>query len=87
MGARVAEFKYLMHDQITESDDSWPRSSPFSAAYTTSVYGGKMFDLYIDPKEEHALAPLKQPQIPVVAAAVQAQLATFKAYPPKVPIR
>jgi hypothetical protein len=46
-----------------------------------------MFDLYIDPKEEHALAPLKQPQIPVVAAAVQAQLATFKAYPPKVPIR
>lgn len=87
MGARVGEFKYIVHDQQTESDDSWPRSSPFSAAFTTPIYGGKMFDLYIDPKEEHALAPLKQPQIPVLTNAIKAHLATFKDYPAKVPLR
>ncbi|OWK33147.1 sulfatase-like hydrolase/transferase [Sphingomonas dokdonensis] len=87
MGARVGEFKYLVRDQSTESDDSWPRSSPFSASFTSPIYGGKMFDLYIDPKEEHALAPLKQPQIPVLKNAINAHLATFKNYPPKVPLR
>ena len=60
MGVRVAEFKFLVHDQNTESNDTWPRSSPFQASVSQSLYGGKVFDLYIDPKEEHALGPLKQ---------------------------
>jgi arylsulfatase len=87
MGLRVGEFKLMVHDQVTESDDSWPRSSPFQSSVTQSLYGGKLFDLYIDPKEEHALAPLKQPQIPVISQAAAAHLATMKKYPPKVPIR
>lgn len=86
MGVRVAEFKMLIHDQITESNDTWPRSSPFQSSVLQTVYGGKMFDLYIDPKEEHALLPLKQPQIPVISGAIKAHLATMKQYPPKVPI-
>ncbi|OJU16460.1 MAG: hypothetical protein BGN95_05615 [Sphingomonas sp. 66-10] len=87
MGARVGEFKFLVRDQKTESDDSWPRSSPFSASVSELIYGGKMFNLYIDPKEEHALAPLKQPQIPVLTHAIRAHLDTFKSYPAKVPLR
>lgn len=87
MGVRVAEFKLLVHDQYTESNDTFPRSSPFQASVSQSLYGGKVFDLYIDPKEEHALGPLKQPQLPVISEAAKAHLETMKKYPPKVPIR
>lgn len=87
MGARVGEFKFLRRDQKFEFDDTWPRASPFQSSVSEPAYGGKLFDLYIDPKEEHALLPLKQPQIPVMAQAVQAHLATFKQYPPKMPIK
>ena len=87
MGARVGEFKFLRRDQTFAFDDTWPRSSPFQSSVSEPAYGGKLFDLYIDPKEEHALLPLKQPHIPVMAQAIKAHLATFKAYPPKVPIQ
>lgn len=84
---KQAEPALLTHDQNTESNDSWPRSSPFQSSISESLYGGKLFDLYIDPKEEHALLPLKQPHIPVISAAIRAHLATMKKYPPKVPIK
>ena len=87
MGVRVGEFKFLRHDQNMQTGDTWPAISPFQASLSDSAYGGKMFDIYIDPKEEHALTPLKQPQIPVVAAAMKAHMATMKAFPPKVPIK
>lgn len=83
---RLGEFKYYRAWQTTSAHDTWPRESPFQSATQRGTYGGKMFDLYIDPKEEHALSPLKQPQIPVLARASMQHLATFKAYPPKVPI-
>ncbi|MFT3813027.1 MAG: sulfatase-like hydrolase/transferase [Acidovorax sp.] len=87
MGLRVGEFKILIHDQITENSDTMTRSSPFQSSISNSLYGGKIFDLYIDPKEEHALGPVKQPQIPVISAAIKAHLATMKQYPPKVQIK
>lgn len=83
---RVGEFKAYRAWQTTEADDTWPRLSPFQSSTQRGTYGGKIFDLYIDPKEEHALAPLKQPQIPVLSRTLQQHLATFKAFPPKVPI-
>lgn len=86
MGVRVGEFKYLVRDQHFENKDTWPASSPFQSTTAPAAYGGKLFHLYVDPKEEHALLPLKQPQVPVVARTAAAHLATFKAYPPRVPI-
>lgn len=49
------------------------------------LYGGKLFNLLVDPKEEHAMLPLKQPQAPVLLAAATKHLATFEAYAPPVP--
>ncbi|MEW5684027.1 MAG: sulfatase-like hydrolase/transferase [Pseudomonadota bacterium] len=87
MGVRVGEFKFLQRSQQYKHEDTWPSLSPFQGSITVAGTGSKMFDLYIDPKEEHALTPLKQPQIPVLTRALAAHMATFKTYPPKVPIR
>ena len=80
MGVRVAEFKLLVNNQAYQCDDTWPRQSLFQSTVQRSLYGGKLFNLLIDPKEEHALLPLKQPHIPVLKAAAEQHLATFKTY-------
>jgi arylsulfatase len=51
------------------------------------LYGGKRFNLLFDAKEEHAMMPLKQPHGPVILGTVNKHLATFKAYPPAVPMQ
>ncbi|MNM89947.1 Sulfatase [compost metagenome] len=86
MGLRIAEFKVLVRDQIYQHDDTWPRNSPFQGTLQSSLYGGKLFDLLIDPKEEHAMGPLKQPHIPVLLQAAKQHAATFKAFAPPVPV-
>ncbi|MCY1271526.1 choline-sulfatase [compost metagenome] len=87
MGLRIAEFKVLVRDQAYQHDDTWPRNSPFQSTLQGSLYGGKLFNLLIDPKEEHAMAPLKQPYIPVLLQAARQHGATFKAYAPPVPVQ
>lgn len=87
MGVRVAEFKFLVKDQSVENDDTWPRLSPFQGTIQNSLYGGKLFNLLIDTKEEHAMTPLKQPHGPVILAAVNKHMETFKRYPPAVPMQ
>ena len=87
MGVRIAEFKFLVKEHVYEHDDTWPRQSPFQGTIHSSLYGGKLFNLLLDMKEEHAMAPLKQPQVPVILAAVKKHLATFKQYPPPVPMQ
>jgi arylsulfatase len=86
MGVRVAEYKFTVKDQVYLQDDTWPRQSPFQSMIETSLYGGKLFNLLIDPGEQHAMGPLKQPQLPVLNAVAQQHLATLKAYPPAVPV-
>jgi arylsulfatase len=87
MGVRVAEFKFLVKDQTYQHDDTWPRLSPFQGTVSPSLYGGKRFNLLFDAKEEHAMMPLKQPHGPVILGTVNKHLATFKAYPPAVPMQ
>lgn len=87
MGVRVAEFKFLVKDQIYQHADTFPRNSPFQSVISPALYGGKMFNLLVDTQEEHALLPLKQPQVPVLQQAAQGHLATFEAFPAPVPIR
>jgi arylsulfatase len=41
----------------------------------------------MDAKEEHAMLPVKQPQIPVLKAAADKHLATFETYVPPVPMK
>jgi hypothetical protein len=77
----------VVKDQVYQHDDTWPRTSPFQGTIQNSLYGGKLFNLLIDTKEEHAMLPLKQPQSPVLLGAANKHLATLKAYPPPVPMQ
>jgi len=87
MGVRVAEYKLLVKEQSFNIPDTWPQASPFQGTAQPLLYGGKIFNLLIDPKEEHAMAPLKQPQIPVLKEAVMRHLETMKRYKTPVPFR
>jgi arylsulfatase A-like enzyme len=87
MGVRIAEFKFLVKEQIYQHDDTWPRVSPFQGSIQTPLYGGKLFNLLLDMKEEHAMAALKQPQTTMMLAEVKKHLATLKRYPPPVPMQ
>ena len=82
-GMRFGEYKWLVNDLNYESLDTWPSASPFQATVSPSVYGGKLFNLYIDPKEEHALLPLKQPFIPLMLPEIARHLGTLKSFKPK----
>jgi len=87
MGVRIAEYKLLVKEQSFNIPDTWPQASPFQGTAQPLLYGGKIFNLLIDPKEEHAMAPLKQPQIPVLKEAVMRHLETMKRYKTPVPFR
>jgi hypothetical protein len=66
-GMRFGEYKVVVNDMNYESQDTWPFESPFQATISPTVYGGKLFNLYVDPREEHAMLPLKQPMVPADA--------------------
>jgi len=84
--ARTCE-AFVVKDHVYQHDDTWPRMSPFQGTVQNSLYGGKLFNLLIDAKEEHAMLPVKQPQSPVLLGAANKHLATFKAYVPPVPMQ
>ncbi len=84
MGIRIAEYKLLVKDQSFSNPDTWPQMSPFQGTVQPLLYGGKIFNLLVDVKEENAMAPLKQPQIPVLKQAVMQHLETMKKYKPPV---
>ncbi|MFW1966160.1 arylsulfatase [Acinetobacter guillouiae] len=87
MGIRIAEYKLLVKEQSFNLSDTWPQMSPFQGTAQPLLYGGKIFNLLIDAKEENAMAPLKQPQIPVLKEAVMRHLETMKKYKTPVPFR
>jgi arylsulfatase len=61
--------------------------SPFQCFAQPLLYGGKLFNLLVDTKEEHAMLSVKQPHVPVLKNAVDKHLATFKHYPAPVPMQ
>ncbi|WP_019616471.1 arylsulfatase [Psychromonas ossibalaenae] len=87
MGVRIAEYKFMVKDQSFEFTDTWPKSSPFQSTVTDSLYGGKLFNLHIDPQERYAMTPLKQPHAPVLMQAINKHLKTFVDYPPAIKIK
>ncbi len=87
MGARVGEYKWLVNEQNYESANNWPYASPFQSSVTPSVYGGKLYNLYVDPLEEHAFLPLKQPFLPVILPEMVRHLKSFKEFKPKARLR
>ena len=70
MWVRVAEYKLMVKEQGFQHDDTWPRLSPFQATVQPLLYGGKLFNLLVDPKEEHGMLPLKQPHAPLLLPGV-----------------
>ena len=87
MGVRIAEFKLMVKEQHYQQDDTWPRMSPFQGTAVPLLYGGKLFNLLVDTKEEHAMAALKQPHLPVLKRAADKHIATFKTYVPPLPMQ
>ena len=49
----------------------------------TKFQTGKLFNLYLDPKEEHSALIRNLPFISVFQDAIRAHAATFKKFPPK----
>lgn len=46
--------------------------------------GRKLFNLYIDPNEEHAMAPRKQPIVPLLLPELARHVKKLQAFKPKV---
>lgn len=82
-GMRFGEYKLVLNDINYQSQDTWPNRSPFQATVSPTVYGGKLFNLYMDPKEEHAMLPLKQPIVPLLLPEVARHIKTLKAFKPR----
>jgi hypothetical protein len=59
---------------------------PGIAYWKGTIKPGRVSHGLFDAKEEHAMMPLKQPHGPVILGTVNKHLATFKAYPPAVPM-
>ncbi|PIK71312.1 hypothetical protein CS379_20020, partial [Methylobacterium frigidaeris] len=87
MGVRVGEYKLMVRHQEVTSPDTFPYESPFQSSVAPAGSGERIYNLYVDPREQHAMLPLKQIHYPTLAAAAAQHLATFEKYPPKIPMR
>ena len=61
--------------------------SPLQVSAPPLLCGGRMFNLLVDGREEHAMMLVKQPQIPVLEVVAEEHIPTFKAFAPPVPIK
>jgi arylsulfatase len=78
---RCAEFKMVL---TATGDDSSDADGPggFTGALERYPYA-KLFNLYLDPKEQHNYMTRKLVYLDVFQAGIRKHLATFKKYPPK----
>jgi arylsulfatase len=83
-GVRVAEYKIVLYGMSENDADVM---SPGSGTTLQSYINGKAYNLYLDPKEQHSFINRQTFLDAIFAAAFQAHRATFKKYPPKVPIQ
>ncbi len=78
---RAGEFKFLRAASTTTADDV-VNMGGFSGVAEDFSYG-KMFNLYLDPKETHSYLIRKLVYNQVFQAALKRHADTFKRYPPK----
>lgn len=84
-GTRVGPWKAVgVSSEIDIADVSNPGG--FSGHTTTYTYG-KMFNLFLDPKEEHSFTIRKLVYMPLLSAIMTAHKNTFKKYPPRIQVK
>ncbi|WP_317928440.1 arylsulfatase [Halioxenophilus sp. WMMB6] len=83
---RVGEYKFMTAGiDNGVPNDSW-NAGGFTGVEQKYKYG-KVFNLYLDPKETHNFLLRKLPYISIWQNAIFAHMETFKRYPPKVVVR
>jgi arylsulfatase A-like enzyme len=76
---RVGEYKYMM---ASTSDDETDVVNPGGFTGVTQQYSyGRLFNLYLDPKETHSYMVRKLVYIELLTSAVGAHLRTFSDWP------
>lgn len=81
---RIGEFKFFRAASTTAADDV-QNVGGFSGVAETYSYG-KMFNLYLDPKETHSYLIRKLVYNEVFQNALKKHADTFKKYPPKISV-
>ena len=83
-GLRVGGYKMMscateidIHDTVTPGGFS---------GHTVQYTYGKVFNLFLDPKEEHSFTIRKLVFLPVIAGIKAKHQATFKKYPPRIQV-
>jgi arylsulfatase len=81
---RGGEFKFLRASETTSADDV-VNMGGFSGIADTYAYG-KLYNLYLDPKESHSYLIRKLVYNEVFQSALHRHAETFKKYPPKLSV-
>jgi arylsulfatase A-like enzyme len=76
---RVGEYKYVM-STITDDDRGVVNPGGFTGALQQHPYG-RLYNLWLDPKETHSYLIRKLVYIELIQAAVSAHLRTFRDFP------
>lgn len=79
---RCGEFKWSIAATSTEQSDV-VNPGGFSGVQSSYSYG-KLFNLYLDPKETHSYLIRKLVYNEMFQSALRSHLETFRAYPPKI---
>ena len=67
-----------IHDTVTPGGFS---------GHTVQYTYGKVFNLFLDPKEEHSFTIRKLVFLPIIAGIQAKHKATFKKYPPRIQVK
>jgi arylsulfatase len=78
--ARVAEYKLIQMATVPTCDT--PNGGGLSGKDVDYTYG-HLFNLYLDPKEEHNILVGKLPFYKALTQEIERHLGTFRRYPPK----
>ncbi|PWU16087.1 MAG: arylsulfatase [Chlamydiae bacterium] len=81
---RMAEYKLMEMATIRSLDT--PEAGGLTGKTVSYTYG-HLFNLYLDPKEEHNLLIRKIPFSEALANEIDRHMATFKKYPPKLQLK
>ncbi len=78
---RCGEYKMMLRATSDDETDAWG-SGGFTGVLQQNTYP-KLFNLYLDPKEQHNYMTRKLAYMEAFQLGIRQHLATFKKYPPK----
>jgi arylsulfatase A-like enzyme len=84
-GTRLAGWKATLYE--TERDLKDTVTAGGFSGHTVQLTYGKVFNLFLDPKEEHSFTVRKLVYMPMIEAVSGAHEKTFKKYPPRIQVK